>query len=330
MMPAHVWRRGVLCGLWLAAAGGAACGGPSTPGGAAAPAASALARPPDLVGDQRVNAQCGTATVTAGPPRREYLTVDRSDDWACRAKYAVDITVETDAGEAMAFDFLRRYRIEDWKVATGGGRVRHDITVRWEVYEPRFMERGSLPGIRPMTIAVCPEGERGPVLACSDVSCDLYDDRDHVPEIFPRSMGVAWYSPWRSDDVQEMREGETLAIPLRYVVLRDPPRQSLTNLQYNRIESWASVTKRLARGTETDASADVEITPRQYDTAEGLWIRAGDEGTLTYWLTAIADDEEEEPELFRIDLNGRHRSGGGGAWCRNYPNHVHVRVFDAP
>ena len=288
---------GLLTGLPL---GNAGCDSPAVP--------SSLPPPPPpatrLSGDYRTSARCGEATVTAGVPERIDYSAHHSP------YYAVDISVEGPASEGMMLDFLRWYDTSDWRVRMGGGRVRHDFRVYWDPYDASLLARASLPGVRPMTIVACPEEEGGPVLACSERSCAVYGSEDAVPEVLPADVAIVFRSPWGFAETQELREGETLEIPISYRVYRDVRRFGLVPVP--------PLTPRAG-----ELGTDLEVTPGQIERSP---LRAGASGTVVFRATALADglEEEESEEIFVIDFVGW--STGKALWL----NKMTLRILDPP
>ena len=101
-------------------------------------------------------------------------------------------------------------------------------------------------------------------------------------------------------DIQELREGNTLEIPLSYEVYRD--------------------VRQVRPGIFTQRNReDVRISPMDVVLEEG---KAGDSGILVVHVTAIADQESEAEELIRIGFVG-------GRALAILPNEVSVRILDA-
>ena len=269
----------------------------------AAPVLDSLPPPPPpatrLEGDYRTRLDCGPATITASEPRKLELGFGRYP------YYTIDLSVETPRSDAMVLDFLRLYDTSHWRVRTSGGRVRHELRVYWDPYDANLRSRASLPGVRPMTIVACPEGKGGPVLACSEHSCEVYEREEDVPEVLPQGLAILWRSPWGMADIQELRERETLEIPLSYEVYRDVRRVRL----------------RIFIGRSN--REDVRISPLDYVVEEG---KPGDSGTVVVRVTAIEDQikEPDAGELVRIFFNGSASAAFIG------PNMVTVRILDAP
>ena len=248
------------------------------------------APPRATLGDERVTAECRTASVSVRA-RRHFPDSGRR---ACPTDvWIIDLSVESDAGEAMLLDFLRPYELYDWEVHAGGGRVRHDLSVIWHPLDGTFTGRASLQGVRPMTMRVCPEGDRGPVLACSDVACELYDREDQVPEAFAASLDVTVRSPWGYEDVQDLHEGDTLDIPMTYTAHRD--RAPGEFLSFG-LAGWE-----IDRGHPQEsflAANQLEfVSPSRYEFGS---LRAGESGTVVFRLRAKLNDIEEPPVVFPV------------------------------
>ena len=281
----------------MLAAGVAGCDSP------AASVPNALPPPPPpatrLAGDYRASLGCGPVSITASGPRK--LDVGFGN----YPYYVVDLAVETPRSEAMMLDFLRWYDTSHWRVRTSGGRVRHELRVYWDPVDPAIFSRASLPGVRPMTIAACPEGKGGPVLACSERSCEVYEREEDVPEVLPEGLAVLWRSPWGMADIQELREGETLEIPLSYEVYRDLRRFLLGSL--------------ILHGN----AEDVRISPADYVFEDR---KAGDSGTIVFRVTAIKD-QIREPDAGELVLIGFLGTADVGPFIS--PNNVMLRILDA-
>ena len=288
--------------------------------------------PPQLatLGDERVTVECRTASVTI----RENLHIDPllehlGRDWgACTSTYLLDFSVESDAGEAMLLDFLRPYELYDWKVHTGGGRVRHDFRVVWQPYYGYAREQDWSLGWRPLTIPVCPEGERGPVLACWDNSCGLYDREDQVSAVVPDTLGIEFSTPGGYENVQHLYEGETLEIPLTYVVHRDEnhrsgPYKFLIHSRFLVIAD-SSPPRTPYPHTPAEGAAVVEISPQRIELGG---LRNGDSDTIVWRLHAKPNDVEQTPSLVLITFRYDGVLPGG---CEAGPNNVQVWIHDRP
>lgn len=268
------------------------------------------------LGDERVTAECATARVTIGPWRRLDPDVEGPGD-VCSANYRLDVSVESDAGEAMLVDFLRPYELMDWRVHERGGRVRHDLSIHWQPYpdgrDPRLTRAW---GWRPLTMSVCPEGERGPVLACWEESCELYDREEQVPEALPRSAALSIRSPWAYGDVQDVYEGETLEIPLTYIAYE--------GLDHRRQPDPMRISFHLLEPDGSGRSSEeVEISPTRLVLPR---LRPGDSGTLVARLTAKANDIEQPPVVFQIYIGNNLSSPP----CVVQDHHIQVRIHDQP
>ena len=282
--------------------------------------------PFEALGDERRTVECRTVSVTIG----EYLHIDPlvehlGRDWSrCNSTYLLDFSVESDAGEAMLLDFLRPYDIYDWQVHASGDRVRHDLRVFWKPHynsRPRAA-RLSL-GWRPLTIPVCPEGERGPVLACWDGSCGLYDREEQVSEVVSDALGMELSTPWGFEDSQRLYEGETLEIPLTYVVHRDQPSYGNGKIRLDFALNLRDSSRPPRVSDRFDYSNVVELSPREIE-LRGL--REGDSDTLLLRLTAKPNDVEQTPSLFIVSF----RATGIVPQCVAQANDVQVWVHDRP
>lgn len=168
--------------LGVALLGGSNCGQVSRPPGFIAPA-PAPEPPPEPVdfSQEHVGVQCGGAAITATPP-----VVVSGTAGTCEATYAVMLSVETNADDTMLMDFLQQYVVADWRVRPLGERIHHDMEVHWRPGERRYWQQSiGRPGRLPFVVHACPEGNVGPLLACSTVSCQMYDELDEVPPLNP-------------------------------------------------------------------------------------------------------------------------------------------------
>ena len=259
-----------------------------------------------LEGDHRVSATCSDVTVTSGQPREAAET----------PYFYVDVAVETRSAEAMILDLFRPYSIADWRVAVTDGVFRHELQIFWDPLFPNLLQhRTSLPGyVPPMIVSVCPEGRRGPVLACTERSCREYADEAEALLLVPESRSVRWIAPWGYAEVREVREGEVLEIPISYVFHRNTP---------SRIDLGAAALPKYGSWNYTGGSGppDVELSPASFMIDGG---RKGDTGTVVFRLRAIADgvDEREWAEGARIVFGVPHPLVP--------PNELLVRIVDAP
>ena len=292
-----------VCGAWV-------LGGCETPAAPSLPP-SALPPPPPtrLSGDYRTSARCGPATVTVleGPERVELWF----GGYLQRISYYVDVAFESPLSEGMLLDFREWYDVTDWRVRTAGGRVRHDFRVWWRPGEQGRYVRSSPPGLWPMTLVACPEEEGGPVLACTEESCAFYASDEEVPEAIPVDTEVIFRTPWGYGELQEVREGEILAIPISYEVLRDTESASVESALFKDGLPY------------DDPALDVEVWPFRIDLGA---LRAGERGTVMFHARALDDGipELESREVFRIPLIVL------GLRLSIAPLTVYLRVLDPP
>ena len=172
-------------------------------------------------GDLVATAGCGEIRVAADRPQR-------LQDARCGEEYLVNLTVEGDSSQTPLLDMFRSYDMADWRVQTTAGRVRHDLSLVWRPYRDvhRRDKRDEIvvwnPGsvTTPLTVRLCPDGDAGgaSILACSSVACELYEREDRIPSVFLPSQDVVLEAPWRHEEIQDLREGSTLQIPVRYFV----------------------------------------------------------------------------------------------------------------
>lgn len=261
MTPATVSRTlgGLRWGLCIVVGSALACESP----GAVAPLPVLPPPPPSLdLGDARGTVRCGSVAISAGPPRQ--VVGGRK---TCEVAYIWDVTVAADDGEAMLMDLFRDYLISDWRVRRDGPGWRHNISVFWSPFAASAAD-SSFPAERSaMVVHACPEEERGPVLACYEDSCEVYQDPDHVRPHVPSTTSLVLRTPWPYSVIHELGEGETLRVPVSYTALRDVESATL----YVHSATW-----HLPVAFVTQQPWDREIGP----------LRSGDSGVETFAVTA--------------------------------------------
>ena len=243
-------------------------------------------------------AKCSGVTVTAGRPERIRHT-------KCAEEYLVDFSVEVDMADAPILDMFRSYDIVDWRLRSTAGRVRHELTVVWQPYEGARGEGGSVRWdarhvTKPLTVRVCPD--KGSVLACGHANCGVYPDEDQVPPVRLPSQAIVVEAPWSEDQVQNLREGSTLKVPVT-VHLRPGDRAEVSM-------------RRIRRSTR-----EFTITPKRANVASGPGPR-----TATFRIRAERDAIAQEPIIEDFDVG--FYSGRIGRGCIVDPNRVRVRVSD--
>lgn len=231
--------------------------------------------PPDAA-----TAQCRGVTVTAKTPR----WID--SDYPCPVGYAIDVSVVADrAGDAMIADFLRPYGIGDWRIQERGAGVRHDFTLLWTPYSHERQMHSSYRGIVPMTLRACPEGDEGPVLACTDAACRVYADESEVPPFRPAAMAAIFQIPWVADEAVEIREGTTLEVPVDYEIYR-PLEEDIRVDTGSRFEF---------HDPPTGSRREIRIHPEQQIVPKG----SSGPGTLHFEVTALPK-EGSQPATSRL------------------------------
>ena len=271
--------------------------------------------PPPFEMDHRATVQCDAVHVTASQPRR---IDDGGDSWVCNDTYSIDVSVTTRATDALAFDLLRRYPFSDWRVRVDEGLVHHELRVYWNPYLNYFENRSSIGGVPPMTVAVCPEGGQGPVIACDDRSCRTYADEDSVPAMPPSTLAGEFRSPWGYSDLRELREGETLEVIVEY--------EFPVGMDY--LDFGVAPFRPLGEGSVWD---DIEIRPRKHVLEN---VPPGS-GTLTFHVEAKADGlaETEEREVIVVQLirwASRLPESHQGRSCLSSPNSIRLQILDPP
>ena len=250
-------------------------------------------------------ASCGEVTLDA--PR-----VDKVREDACAEEYVVDLSIEVDAGSGPLLSFLRPYPIADWSVRTAGNRTQHDVRLRWFPYGVRGTESYGNE-ILPLIVHACPEGDGRLLLACSDVSCDTYSDQDQIPSLVLPSLGLVVRSPWGYSQPQELREGQTLQVPVTYEIARtsDPADPAMT-VEMER--------------PRPASSRQVEIRPRRHTVS----LTRRTSGTVMFSITAVRDRFRQAPkaETFQLRLGGLGDSERRG--CTVRPNPIQILISDGP
>ena len=246
-------------------------------------------------------ATCGFVELTASRPKR-------IRDTECQEEYLVDLAVEAEVADAGVVDMFRSYDIVDWRLRAVGGRTKHEVSLLWRPYrDARYRENvpDDVLDVRnitqPLTVRICPEGP-GAVLACSDTACDLYDDEDEVLLVGLPTQDVVVETPWGYDDIQDLREGSSLTVRVRYF-LRSGASELFMHLYRSRRRS----------------SREFEIAPhyREVRNSQGF-------GTVTFRITADRDGIAQDPsvEEFRLGIS----YDGPRAGCIVHPTPFQVRV----
>ena len=250
--------------------------------------------------------RCQDAAITVGLPKRI------STRWQCEEIYAIDLSIEANSGDAMIADLFRSYAFTDWRVDSIGGRVRHDARVYWFPYEGSFLVYSESAEIQPMTIHTCPEGGKGSVTACSDSSCQEYNDADHVDPVRPATLGVVFAVPWGYSTVHQMQEGDTFDIPVRYEIQDALGGSVELRMDVFSHSIWG---RRLSR--------DLEITPDEHVFSGGR-ARSGE---VVFQIHSRADQVDQGEEGFAA-LFSFSRKGSDLGGCLVLPNYVQVRIKD--
>ena len=257
----------------------------------------AMHRSADLTttADTLLTTSCGFVTVTAGQP-------ERLRRGTCQEQYLVDFSVETEAMETPILDMFLSYDMVDWRIRTVGRRVTHEFALVWDPYadatEVGAEWRVARHVTQPLTVHICPGGG-GMVLACSDTSCDTYAREDEVPPVQLPSQGFVLGVPWGPDDVQDLREGSTLEVPVSYR-LRPGGEAIITMYRYRK------------------SSRQLHITPREAS-------RSGS-GTVVFRLRAERDAIAQEPIVEEFWIKSVRAGGLDG--CKVEPPWFRVRVRD--
>ena len=264
-----------------------ACGdwGPAvSPDPGIAPAAAPTARPVPVPDDGPLSlAHSPAAAVddvvmsTCGPIEIEASRPERIRDEQCREEYLVNLSVATASPHAAILDMFRSYDVADWRVETGSRRVRHELSLVWRPYrDARTSDAIYRAGriTKPLTIRVCPEGP-GAVLACSGTACDLYEDEGEVPSVYLPTQDAVVETPWGYDDIQDLREGSSLLVRVRYFVRSRAAVLTLNMLRWQR-----------------RSSREVRVVPRSRKIRNSQGF-----GTTTFRISATRDGLAQDPSV---------------------------------
>ena len=252
--------------------------------------------------DSVQTATCGVVKVAAGPPEKIRQTT-------CDEVYLVGFSVEADLTETRILDMFRSYDLVDWRIHTSRGRVKHELSVVWNPYEWSRRDRDPTRRYdarhitKPLTVRACPDGN-GMVLACSNRTCKTYADEDEVPPVRLPSQKVVLEAPWSYDEIQDLREGSVLTVPVAYHLR--PGAEAFVGL-----------------GRIRKSSREFQITPIN------AHVR-GRSGTTTFRIRAEPNAIVQQPivEEFGIYIYWAGGALGGGGGCLVEPNRIRVRVRD--
>ena len=253
--------------MWIVLAMASACGGGGATVVPSSPAEEALA-----LGDPVV-ATCEVLNVAAGTPLRNEAP------GICDAGYLVDFSVETKRADAVLMDVFDLHPISDWRVARAGDRIRHDFRVHWAPYRNH-----QLSPFRRMTIEACPGEDGGSFLACSDASCDLYDDVAQIPPLTLSDTAVVFHHEREFLDPLKLKEGDELDVQMRYEIFRPAAGSSATVSP----TTWSSY-----------PSWEIEFTPRTHEIA----LSGTGFGTVRFTLRVLDNEKSAESEHHRVSFD---------------------------
>ena len=273
--PARGWA------LWLGAAlaAGAGCETPTPPMPLPEPP-EVPAEPPEPVEEPYpVVSQCESGTIRVGTPRR----IDEpADPTHCTEQYEVDFVVEARPAGAMLLDMFQSHTLWNWRVRETGETVRHEFSLRLAPFWVDTTRAGHRPGFRmhePIVLQRCPEGAGvGPVLACTNVRCGLYDEVADVPPLTPSDLELALTVPERFRQSNIIREPETVEIPV-------------TIRSFQRLKGEVTVKFELDVLENLSPFADISFAPRDIVLPVG-WSR-----TETRWLRVTLNRYDYEGHL---------------------------------
>ena len=255
--------------------------------------------PPPL--DLRQSPLCESVSVASITPIRE---VFRNND-VC-GDYEIAFSVTTDLGDSMALDFLRPYKVTDWDVTVSEDEIRHELKVLWQPHSKRFQWRSDVPEMLPMTILTCPEEQWGPVLACSDRSCEIYDSEESIPSYWHEPAPGILRALWPYSEIRTLREGESLEVPVGYEI-----RQPLSEDVYIEMEVGGGV-----RATRRDFDFDPPLHVLKRGTTGS--------GVFRFVLTVKPNQKEQDDVISQF----RFRSQRGVSACLISVGGIRLRITD--
>ena len=280
--PAPGWV--LWLGLALAASPG--CETPAPPVPAPGPPAVPTEPPEPPEEPYPVVSQCASGTIRVGAPRR----IDESSPVFCTEQYEVDFVVEAGPADTMLLDMFQSQTLWNWRVSEAGETVRHEFSLRLAPHWGLPSRGFPLPGIRSheaIVVQRCPEGAgEGPVLACTNVRCGIYDDVSEVPPLTPEHLEMALTVSERFRQSSIIREGETVAIPVTFHSFRPLTRELAVEFEFEVFE-------------EITPYFDVEYEPREIVLPAGWWSRSKTTEVLRVTLN-------------RFDHEGHQAATGGG------------------
>ena len=254
--------------------------------------------------DTRRRPLCESVSVASITPIRE---VFRSG--FC-ANYEIAFSVTTDLGDSMAFDFLRPYKVTDWDVIVLEDGIRHELKVLWQPYSKWFQWRSDVPEVRPMTILACPEGQRGPVLACSNRSCETYGSEELIPSYWHEPARGVLRAPWPYSEIRTVREGESLKVPIGYEIRKPLPVDVLVEPEYSGARGW----------TPGKLRRDFDFEPPIHVLKRGTT----GSGVIHFALTVRANHEEQDDLIYGLRFRSRLSPGA----CMISVGGIRLRITD--
>ena len=258
--------------------------------------------------DQRAHPLCESISVTSIAP----IEVPDVGRGVCSSDYEISFSVTADPGDAMALDFLRPYRIIDWDVTVSEDGIRHNLKALWQPSLKWFQNRSNVREVRPFTILSCPEGQRGPVLACSDRSCETYESEESIPSYWHEPAWGIVSAPWPYSEIRTVREGESLEIPVPYEI-----RRPLTADKF----IWAEVEASGASGVLHNAvRRDFDFEPPRQVVEQGTT----GSGEVRFMLTVRPNHKAQDDFIFAL----RFVSPGNLGGCMIAVGAIRLRVTD--
>ena len=236
--------------------------------------------------------------------------------------YIVDFRVETNKADSTIVDLYRAYPILGWTVQEVNNQYRHDVSVLWNPYDSTSLRYADSAAPQPMIIHACPAGGTESVLACSGTQCDIYPDEASAPAVTLPNMSYRYSAPWGHSEVRELREGETLDIPIHYEIFQD----DLSRDHDIRVEFIVGY---FGEGFSSGPTRTVHRIPER----QTLQIRPGGprSGTVSFQLSTDRDDVSQGDEdlvveysIYRAAGSPPSRSSG----CSTGANRIRIRLTD--
>ena len=295
LQASHATRYRFGACLWIVLLTASGCGGDGATDLTGVPPTSPSGEVPAETPSDPVETTCALRKVVAGTPVRN------EPDSSCSSGYLVDFSIETNRASTTVMDVFDLYPVSDWRVMPTEDGIRHDFRVHWAPY------RNQVAPFRRMTIEACP-GEAGSLfLACSDVSCDLYDDAGHIPPLTLPDTVAVFRHDRESEDPPQLQEGDAIEIQMDYEVLRPSDGNSATVVPstWTRYPSW-----------------EIEFTPPTHR----IPLSAAGSGTMRFLLQVLENEGWADVEVHHVEFDVQTHGVDG---CVGAPATFQILVEDA-